>query len=243
MNINGLIESVLGSGSTGGRNQGARNQGGPAGPASGLPGGLVGGAAAGGMIALLLGTKKGRKLGGKALKYGGLAAVGGLAYKAYRDWQTNRPSGTEADPLGLPKPPADSGFDIDNDRDSGGQDFRLTLMRAMIAAAKSDGHIDKAEHERIRAQIDQLGLGAPEKAALFDYFSAPSDPAAMAALARSGEQQAEIYLASALAIDPDTAEEQAYLDALAGNLGMPEGLRDHLDLEAGAARRQAGELA
>lgn len=228
MDVNGLLNSFLGSqGGTGNPGKGK----------GGLPDGMLGGAAAGGLAALLLGTKKGRKMGGKALKYGGLAVVGGLAYKAYRDWQTNSPSGQEPDPLALPRPPADSGFDVETEQDSGGRDFRLALMRAMISAAKSDNHIDADEHARIRAQIEEMGLGAEEKAALFDSFSAPSDAAATARLARTGEQGAEIYLVSALAVDPDTPEEVRYLDDLARNLSLDAGLRGHLDHEAAAARR------
>ena len=239
MDINKLLDSFLGSGPSG---QGGSQQGTSVSDRmSNLPGGLAGGAAAGGMIALLLGTKKGRKLGGKALKYGGLAAVGGLAYKAYRDWQTNQPSGTEEAPLNLPKPHTNSGFDIENDQDASGQDFRLSLMRAMISAAKSDDHIDQDEHMRIREQIERLGLGAEEKAALFDCFSAPADASATARLARTDEQRAEIYLASVLAVDPDTPEEKAYLDDLARHLAMPDGLRGHLDLAASAARKQVLE--
>jgi uncharacterized membrane protein YebE (DUF533 family) len=249
MDVNKLLSGFLGGqglgapgaagdqGSAGGSGRGTDVQ--ALARSAGLPGGLAGGAAAGGLVALLLGTKKGRKLGGKALKYGGLAAVGGLAYKAWRDHQQNRPSGQEPDALSLPKPPADSGFDIDNDQDAQGQDIRLSLMRAMIAAAKSDGHIDAEEHQRIRDQIADLGLGPAEKAAMFDYFSAPADARAIAALARTEAQQAEIYLASALAVDPDTPEEQRYLQDLASHMSLSEGLRGHLDLEAAAARRHA----
>ena len=50
-----------------------------------LPGGLLGGAAAGGVMAAIMGSKKVRKFGGKALTYGGLAVLGGLAYKAWSD--------------------------------------------------------------------------------------------------------------------------------------------------------------
>ncbi|QDY70384.1 tellurite resistance TerB family protein [Qingshengfaniella alkalisoli] len=203
-----------------------------------LPGGFAGGAAAGGLMGLVLGTKKGRKLGGKALKVGGMAVVGGLAYKAYRDWQTNKTSGTEADPLNLPKPPADSGFDLENDQDAAGRDFRLAIMRAMISAAKSDDHIDQEEHDRIREQIQEFGLGQEEKAALFDYFSAPADANAVARLARTDEQRAELYMASALAVDPDTDEEQRYLAQLAQELSLPVGLKDHLDAEVAAVHRQ-----
>ncbi|MCT7373735.1 tellurite resistance TerB family protein [Chelativorans salis] len=240
MDINKLLEGFLGSQGSArhanhpGRSPVDQNR-------SGFPGGLAGGAAAGGLLALLLGTKSGRKLGGKALKYGGMAVVAGLAYKAYQDWKQNKPSGNEAEPLNLPKPPADSGFDVDHDRDHEGQDFRLALMRAMISAAKSDDHIDQTEHGHIRNQINEMGFGVEEKAALFDYFSAPSDPAGVARLARTDAQRAELYLASALAVDPDTAEERRYLNELARQMGMPDGLRDHLDLEAAAARRQLGD--
>ncbi|AJY47884.1 tellurite resistance TerB family protein [Martelella endophytica] len=227
MDINRLLEGFLGT-------NGASSQGEVQQQRSGLPGGLAGGAAAGGAIALLLGTKTGRKLGGKALKYGGMAAVGGLAYKAYRDWQQNSRSTSEPQPL--PKPPADSGFDVEHDQDQSGSDFRLALMRAMISAANADDHIDKAEHARIRRHIDETGLGADEKALLFDYIASPSDARAIAALARNSEQKAELYLASALAIDPDTPEEKLYLDRLADNLDMPGGLRSYLDQEAEAGR-------
>lgn len=47
----------------------------------------------GGTLGLMLGSKRGRKLGGKALKYGALAGVGALAWKAYQDHQVNSRSG------------------------------------------------------------------------------------------------------------------------------------------------------
>ena len=50
-------------------------------------GGLAIGAAAGGLLGLLVGTDAGRKVGGTALELGALAALGGLAYKAYQNWQ------------------------------------------------------------------------------------------------------------------------------------------------------------
>ncbi len=44
--------------------------------------GAGGGALAGGLAALMLGSHKGHKIGKQALKMGGMAAVGALAYKA-----------------------------------------------------------------------------------------------------------------------------------------------------------------
>ena len=43
--------------------------------------------AAGALVAVLLGTGTGRQVTGTALKLGGIAAIGGLAYKAYQNYK------------------------------------------------------------------------------------------------------------------------------------------------------------
>jgi len=52
---------------------------------SGALSGFMGGVAGGGLTSMIA-TKKGRKVGKKALKVGALAAVGGLAWKAYQNY-------------------------------------------------------------------------------------------------------------------------------------------------------------
>ena len=52
--------------------------------------GIKKGAMAAGVLALLLGTKGGRKLSGSALKLGSLAAIGGIGYKAYQNWVSEK---------------------------------------------------------------------------------------------------------------------------------------------------------
>ena len=52
---------------------------------------LGAGAALGGLGALILGTGAGRSLAGSAVKLGGLALIGGLAYKAYQNYQQGLP--------------------------------------------------------------------------------------------------------------------------------------------------------
>lgn len=201
-----------------------------------IPGGLAGGVAAGGVIGLLLGNKKARKVAGKAVTYGGLAAVAALAYRA---WQNSRQAGPGAPvPQTTPAlPPADSGFDPTTLRDGEGADFRLTLLKAMIAAANADGHIDQAERAVLQQQIDASALGSDEKAFLFDQMNRPSDPIAVARLAADEKQAAEIYLASCLSIDPDTPEEQRYMERLADALRLDAPLRAELDRQAEAARQ------
>lgn len=237
MDIGKILGDVLGSKSSGQIGNQIR-QVTSGGLGGGLGGGLVGGALSGGLISAVLGSKKGRKMGGKVLAYGGTALVAGLAYKAWRDYSNQQKPQNHARDTDLASIPADSGFAPEQERGEDDVDFRLALVRAMIAAAKSDGHIDQAEHKRIAAQIEQFELGASEKAFLFDAFSADADPLAIARLARTSEQGAEIYLASSLSIDPDEQVEQQYLDRLAGCLGLPGELRAHLDTQAEGARRE-----
>ena len=224
------------SGDTGGKSGGLANMVGNS-LGSGVGGGLVGGAISGGLMSAVLGSKKGRKMGGKVLAYGGTALVAGLAYKAWRDYKNNASPKDHSQDTDLDHVPADSGFSPELERSRDDADFRLTLVRAMIAAAKSDGHIDQTEHKRIAKQIEALNLGPSEKAFLFDAFSADSDPMQTAKLARTQEQAAEIYLASCLAIDPDDPEEERYLERLGDCLDLAMDLRRHLDHQAISVRQ------
>ncbi len=232
MDVNAILNGVMGSAGAGIDKavQGARS--------TGMPSGLLGGAAAGGLAALLLSNKKARKLGGKALTYGGMAAIGGLAYKAWRDHkegtapaQAIQPANTQtADSASIPPPPSGSIFDLANQQSSSSdKDIRLILIRAMISAAKADGHIDAEERARIEGQIQALQIGAEEQRFLVDQLNAPSDPIAIARLSGGLEQAAEIYTASALAVDIDTPEERRYLERLADALHLPDDMRQQLN--------------
>ncbi len=246
MDINRLIEGFLG----GSGGQAAKGAVGSAADTArralsgGTGSGLAGGALAGGAVALLLGNKKARKLGGKALTYGGIAALGGLAYLAYRNYksgQTSTPQSASTDLRSIPAPPPDSGFDPAA-TDARGGDLRLGLIQAMISAAKADGHIDAAEHGAISDQINALDLAPDEKAFLFDAMQAESDPLIIAGLAKNEAQSAELYLASILTIDPDTPEEQRYLDRLGDALRLPDALRTELARHAAAAKENVSAL-
>lgn len=198
-------------------------------------GGFAGGAAAGGLLTLLLGNKKARKMAGGIVGYGGAAALGALAYKAYENWRQGQnaalaPVATasdiqQADPAFLPaaRPAAN------------GQPFELALVCAMIGAAKADGHVDGTEQKLLFEQVDKLDLDAEAKAFVFDALAKPVDMAGIAAAAQSQEQAAELYLASRLAIDPDQPAEKAYLEALVHRLKLPAELVTHLDRQVLAA--------
>lgn len=192
-------------------------------------GGFAGGAAAGGLLALLLGNKKVRKSLSGLVGYGGAAALGALAYKAYQNWQQGRAA--ESAPVAERKDvgSVEPRFLPETMPGANGRPFQLTLVLAMIAAAKADGHIDAEEQRLLFERIGPFGLEAEAKAFVFDALAKPGDIAELAAAARTQEQAAELYLASRLAIDPDHPQEKAYLQTLAHRLALPPGLVAHLD--------------
>lgn len=202
--------------------------------------GAGGGALAGGLAAILLGTKTGRKLGGEALKLGGVAAVGALAYKAYRDWQAGKqaaPATAAPQPQSAPVPmlPAPSGTPFNPATPAEQQTLARHLLRAMIAAAKADGHVDAQEQARIFAEMDKLPLSSEDKAFVMDELRAKLDIDAVAGAAATPEEAAEIYTASLLAIDVDNAAERGYLGMLAARLKLDDALVAHLQQSVAAA--------
>jgi uncharacterized membrane protein YebE (DUF533 family) len=171
-------------------------------------------------------------MAGGALGYGGAAVLGALALKAYQNYQEKKaPSAVSLTPehfAGLGRnvlPHAQPAAD--------GSPFQLVLIRAMVGAAKADGHVDAIEQQRLFGEVERLGLDAEAKAYVFDLLAQPVDLGAIASAVALPEQGAQVYLASRLAIDPDVPAERAYLDALASRLGLPAELRSHLDAQAG----------
>lgn len=250
MDVNSLLNSIMGTAGAGIDKAVTTAKSGP------MPGGLLGGVAAGGLAAMLLTNKKARKMGGEAVKYGGMAAVGGLAYKAWRDHKENQaaaqpqtappiptaasnPAVTYTPSGALPVAPVGSIFDLAEEKQTKqGEDMRLTLVRAMISAAKADGHIDVTERARIEQQISDLGIGAEEQQFLVEQLRAASDPITIARLSESEEQATEIYLVSMLAVDLDTDEERRYLDRLGDALHLPSDLRRNIEHEVQSAQAQ-----
>ncbi|OYW57655.1 MAG: hypothetical protein B7X99_09925 [Rhizobiales bacterium 17-65-6] len=193
---------------------------------------LLTGGAAGGLAALLLGSKRGRKLAGSALKYGGLAAIGGLAYKAYRDYQAKQaapqvPASARTSVPLLP-PPADSAFAIEN-APQGAETFALEMVVAMINAAKADGHIDAEERARIEGRLSEGGLDPDERAFLSRELAAPMDIERVVKAAKNKEEAVELYAASFIAITPDHPAERGYLQMLAARLGLEPELVESIE--------------
>jgi uncharacterized membrane protein YebE (DUF533 family) len=185
-----------------------------------IPGGLAGGAMAGGVMALLLGNKSARKFAGTAATYGGAALLGGLAYKAYQNWQHDKHN---------QMPISEKSF---TSAEILSPDFQLTLIKAMIAAARADGHIDAAEQQHIFDAIDKMELSTEMKAVVFDLLRQPISVNELAQGATSLEQKSEIYLASFLIVDHEHPAAKAHLAQLDRGLDLPAGLALQLQTQA-----------
>jgi uncharacterized membrane protein YebE (DUF533 family) len=193
--------------------------------------------AAGALAAILLGTGTGREVAGGALKLGGLAAVAGLAYKAYQNYQSGKAPAEAAQTAEgeLLPPPDDSSFHPET-APQGEHEFALILVRAMIAAARADGHIDDAERARITEKLSLSGMNSDTQEFLADELNAPVDLDALVAAAVTDAQKVELYTASRLTIEPKTRAERGYLDLLAGRLKLPDSLIDHIEATVANAK-------
>lgn len=203
---------------------------------SGLGAGLAGGVA-GGAVVSALGSKSGRKAMKSVAQVGGLAAVGALAWSAYKKYQRNgtaaaQPAGMQASGQLAIAQPVDTvaswqhlsqpRFDALAADQSGSQG--LLMLRTMISAAMADGHLGKDEQAHIFGQLDQIGISSEERSLLFDELRNPMPCEALAAQVDDPVQAIEVYTAACMTVDSNCPSAQAFLAQLAGCLKLPESL-------------------
>lgn len=179
----------------------------------------------GGAMGMLVGSSRGRKLGGKALKYGAIAGVGMLAWKA---WQSHQAKGGA-------KASTEEGERVEVLEGELQEQRSLELLQAMIMAARADGHIDAEERTLIAEQIDSLGADDELHGWVEQQLNAPLDARALASQADSPQAAREMYLISLAVIDEQNPMEKAWLDQLAGELELDPELVAELERQAAQA--------
>lgn len=190
------------------------------------------GAAVGGVLGLLLGTRRGRGIGGTALKYGSVAALGALAWKTYQEHQSRAQAGA---PAAAGAPPAATPASFAALPAPQQEAHSRAMLKALIAAAKADGHMDEREQGLVHAELQRSDADAATRAWVEAELRRPVEPAEVAAAATGPEMAAEIYLASLLVVDQTSTMERAYLDALASELRLAPALKADLEARAAAA--------
>ncbi|MFN7506543.1 MAG: tellurite resistance TerB family protein, partial [Limnobacter sp.] len=111
------------------------------------------------------------------------------------------------------------------------------ILRALIGAAKADGHIDAKERQLIDSEIAKL-TSDPHLQRWFDQeMNKPLDPLEIAAYATTPELAAEMFLASVLIVDEESFMERTYLQELAKQLRLDPALQVELRAQVEHAKK------
>jgi uncharacterized membrane protein YebE (DUF533 family) len=176
-----------------------------------------------------------RRSGGSLRNMAGIAGLGYLAYKAYDKYQqsqSGRPQGAGSSQGGGGPSLGDrlAGLLGGGDEQSQAQaqaaeaaiddQHALLLIRAMIAAAYADGEITPDERGRILGRLDEAGADAEERRVVEQEIANPKSMDAIVRDVKDQETAEQVYLASLLAIEPDSQAERSYLDYLAARLNL-----------------------
>jgi uncharacterized membrane protein YebE (DUF533 family) len=196
---------------------------------------LAVGAAIAGLAGFLLGTGPGRNVAAKTAKLGGLAVIGGLAYKAFLNYRAGKPAidlGGDVEPA-----PAESPFGDTAEQDQD-QQTAMLMVRAMIAAASADGVVDNTERSHIVGGLEKAGLDVSAAKFLDEEFAKPMSVDALVASVSTPAIATQVYTAARLAVNPDHPAEQRFLERLAAGLKLEPGLVAHVDAAARSASSQ-----
>ncbi|MBZ2167364.1 tellurite resistance TerB family protein [Marinobacter sp. F4216] len=200
----------------------------------------------GGLLGMLLGSSRGRKMGGKAMKYGALAGIGALAWKAYQNYQaqtqgqpqSHGSAGSATSSLGASLGPSSMGGDqgqpIEQLHGSQQEQRGLEILQAMILAARADGHIDENEQTMLVQEIEKLGADPELQNWVQQQLKAPLDARELASKADSPQAKREIYLVSAAMIDDQNDLERAWLNQLGSALELEPAMAQELERQVQA---------
>ena len=210
----GLLGSILGGAGGGSLTKALGNRSGGAGSLGGLLdslGGGRGGAAAGGLGAVLGGLVGGSATAGE-LSQKGAQPRNDATFGALFDDAISH----DDEPQVAPTPEQNA--------------VAALMLRAMIQAAKSDGHVDDAEKQRLLSHLGDLD--EDERNFVREQMSRPVDARDLARDVPEGLEK-QVYLMSLLAIDFDSEAEARYLNDLAEAMGLDRTTVNEIHAEAG----------
>jgi uncharacterized membrane protein YebE (DUF533 family) len=114
----------------------------------------------------------------------------------------------------------------------------LLLLRAMIAAARADGELDRAERSAIATQLDSAGLTAPERDHVLADFDRPATVEELARQARDPMLAAQLYAAACAVTSAGAGQinpaERAWLDRLGTALKLDQRARAAIEARLAA---------
>lgn len=198
-------------------------------------GSLAASAALGGVAGYMANSSTGKRIGRQAMRVGrtaagvgGLALIGGLAYKAYSSYQDKQNLGSNV------RLPVDE-WDVSSDEVKSGQvdetKLGLLIVRVMIAAALADGVLDEQEEARIFGQLNDSNLTQEEQNFLLSEMKSPLSVSELCQQCTSEEMAIQVFSAALLAIEVDTPQERKFIFDLKQQLNIDEELAKSIELE------------
>ncbi|WP_226816873.1 tellurite resistance TerB family protein [Advenella sp. FME57] len=183
----------------------------------------------------VLGMLVGHKANSNLATYGGLAALGTVAYRAYQRWQANQSDRQPEMQASAPTAAAAQPPTPINQLPAAQAEVQSkAILTAMIAAAKADGHIEENEQTILDQYFSKMST-PEEQAWLKAELAKPVDPVAIASLATDPHLASQMYAISVSIIDSTNFMEKAYLDELAKQLDLTPELKTELETQVAKA--------
>jgi uncharacterized membrane protein YebE (DUF533 family) len=182
--------------------------------------GLKKGALASALLVGLLGTSGGRKLTRTAIKVGGLAALGTVAYKGYQNWQSTGDVMSSA------------GQAVHELTANESEPRGLLIIDAMVAAANADGNVDDQELQEIKREALEMHLPGEMAMILENVIASPLSAGELAQKVNNRVEASEVYIATRLLIDGNSSlAETLYKDSLVTALNLSDELVASLEAQ------------
>ena len=176
-----------------------------------------------GLTKIVANSETGRKLGASAMSKG-TALFNRIVKKPGQDQSLVEATGVEPPALAAPEP-GDAG------------ETALLVMRAMIAAAASDGRIDDHERGRILGALKSAGIEGDGAQLIEHELEHPATAADLAKAAKTPEMAVQAYTAARRVITPNSVDERVFLAHLSAALGLAPHIVAQIDASAAGPAR------
>jgi uncharacterized membrane protein YebE (DUF533 family) len=109
------------------------------------------------------------------------------------------------------------------------------VLQAMISAAKADGEVDDSELQRIGGKLKETGADPEALQFVQRELRKPLDLDGLIRAVPNKQVGTQVYAASLLAVEVDTAAERDYLNRLAEGLGLEPAVTRNIHEALGVA--------
>ncbi len=189
--------------------------------------------ASGGLGALAGALFGGGSRSGGALKGAAIGIIASLAMQAFRN-MNRKPRGSSMGfmdnelPLGA-RPPQNPQEEQELENTA------AIILKAMINAAKADGHIDEKEMEKLLGKLKESGADPEMQQFVLQEMQKPLDLDELVRAIPDEAVAAQAYLAALFTIEVDTEAERQFLNELANRTGLDQGVVNQLHQMVGLA--------